>query len=90
MARDMEMVRMGEIIDETSDLAYRGRWQAIETLLDEIDYSETSGILMAWVRSTYPMREKLYNWQDTVYKIRDEINRRGENAKSILTGLLED
>lgn len=88
MARDMEMVRMGEIISETSDLAYRGRWVAIEQLLDDIDYTESTGVLMCWVRATVPMREKLYNWQNTVYKIKDEIDRRGEKSEEILQGLL--
>jgi hypothetical protein len=90
MVSDMEMAKMKEIISETSYLAHRSKWLAIEHLLDNIDYTETPGILLCWVRSTVPMNKKLYNWQKTVYKIKDELDRRGLNSDPMLRGLLNE
>lgn len=45
---------------------------------------------MCWVRATVLMRGKLYIWNETVYKVKDELDRRGLNSERLLKGLLDE
>lgn len=87
MTVDKEFRKIKDIISLTSELAYAGNWDELSKLLDELDLSLPTVLLVAWARSTCPMRTKLPNWQDTIYKIRDEFDIRNE-PKSLLKGLL--
>ena len=67
MSRDMK--RIGEIIDYTSKLAYAGEWEKLDEYVRSFDYAyEEPVMVIAVLRSTYAMREKLRYWKDAVQR----------------------
>jgi hypothetical protein len=62
-----EFQRIGEIIDHTSALAHAGDWEALDEYVRNFDYPHEAPVfIIAVLRSTYPMREKLRFWKDAV------------------------
>ena len=74
--------------------------QGIATLFKKKDYGSVEEILtianldnfsntamVALVRTTYPAKDKLNNWVDTVERVRENLVRKGLDAEKLLRGL---
>lgn len=74
--------------------------QGIATLFKKKDYGSVEEILaiadldnfsntamVALVRTTYPAKDKLNNWTDTVERVRENLVRKGLDAEKLLRGL---
>lgn len=89
MSRTKEEIdQVGSIIDLISTLASESRFAAIDDLLQDIDLSLSDLILMSYLRSTFPLRQKLYYWADALNKIKNELDARGLGRSKILHGLI--
>lgn len=88
MDRATEFRQIGDVISNTSNLAHAGKWEELDNLLVTLDMSQSTVLLLSWARSTYPMRTKCPNWQDTIFRIKEEFDSRGENSELLLKGLL--
>ncbi len=88
MDQRTEFRQIGEIISNISNLAQAGKWEELDNLLTTLDMSQPTVLLLSWARCTYPMRTKCPNWQDTIFRIKEEFDSRGENSELLLKGLL--
>ena len=85
-----EFSRISGIIDLTSRYAYAGDWQGFDDILVNVVLTHLYDTeIIAYARSTYPMREKLPSWGALVLRAKAEFEKRCPNeADQLLQGLL--
>ncbi len=63
--------KISDIITHASRLAQAGDWQALDEWVRDFDYVHSPPVMIvAVLRSTFAMREKLFFWQDAVNRAR--------------------
>jgi len=73
----------------SSDLLFKKKdYGSVEEILAIADLDNFSNTAMvALVRTTYPAKDKLNNWTDTVERVRENLVRKGLDAEKLLRGL---
>lgn len=84
------MSEIGKIIDNVSIHISKNQWDLIDKMLDSIDLSNPTVILLTYVRATFPIRQKLSTWKRAINRIKNEFEQRGLDSEMLLRGLIND
>ena len=82
--------KLHEIFNAVDDLIEARDFRALNSYLLYQDVTKLTPVeMLGLVRSTYRARRALPSWQDTVYRVRDELASRGEPfVEKLLVNLL--
>lgn len=73
---------IGDIIDHVSMSAYENQWEALNKDLSSLNFAELTEVqIIAWMRSTWPMRSRLSGWQSALCKAKEALEARGLETK---------
>lgn len=77
-------------IGEINKLLNEDKFELIDSLFCTIDLSRISfEIIIALLRSSYPARKLLDQWEELLARAYDEIRSRGRNPDKMLWGLIQ-
>lgn len=62
-------------------------YKTVDQWLKETDLSKSTTELCTIIRTTYPARNKLEYWKETLLRLSSELENRGLNSSQILRGL---
>jgi len=86
----MSRYKFDQIFTTIDDLFEARHFPALNAYLLNQDMKQLTIVeMLLLVRMTYRARRALMSWQDTVYRVRDELSARGEPyPEKLLAGLL--
>lgn len=84
---NLQRRRLGEMIRAVDYFMRCGSWQGLNGFLSDVRMDEPVLFLVAPLRFTSPIRERLEEWPKLRDRVKDELTKRGEDAAKVLRGL---